>query len=114
MAFIQTRPAKEFLPKTSGACWNQSRVRGQKVGAVHLNRLQAIEVNCPYPLRKRQPRRGYRALDKEERWILRDQTSLTQPIRSIPNALITLSWKRSKSRPKVKIVTNACESCDRS
>jgi len=27
MAFIQTPPAKEFWPKTSGACWSQLRAR---------------------------------------------------------------------------------------
>src|SRR6184192_2588348 len=72
--------------------------------AIHLNRPQAIEVICPYPLRKRQPRRGYRALDKEERWTLHDQVTRIQPTRFSRNVPITPSWRRSKSPPKARLI----------
>ena len=66
MGFILMQPANKFLPKTSGAFSNRWRERWRKVGAVHLNRLRAIEVNRPYLLPKRRPLDEFHTLDNEK------------------------------------------------
>src|SRR6266550_7822426 len=102
------RPAKRSWLKTSGACSNRWHAKWRQVGAVHLNRRRAIEVNRP-TLRRQPPRRSH-TLDKETtktRWTLHDRLIPTRPIHFSPNESTTLFWKQSKSPLKVKIAMSA-------
>src|SRR5262245_5632420 len=67
MGFIQTRPGREFLPKTSGACSNQSRAdcsRCRQGGAPQACNCVSVAFHTAKRLQtKRRPLDGCCTLD---------------------------------------------------